>query len=76
MSRDDIYFNPPDTYIRQKPEWVNDLDKHVQAYLKKDGKITQCQAGESWYAKHYASGNKHAFVINANKENKLKGEGK
>jgi hypothetical protein len=76
MSRDDVYFNPPDTYIRQKPDWTKDLDKQVQAYLQKGGKITQCVIGESWYAKHYKAGNKHAFVINPNKENKLKGDEK
>jgi hypothetical protein len=76
MSRDDVYFNPPDTYIRQKPDWTKDLDKQVAAYLKKGGKITQCADGESWYAQHYKAGNKHAFVINPNKENKLKGDEK
>ncbi|NBS69793.1 hypothetical protein EBT31_12910 [bacterium] len=67
MSRDDIYFNPPDTYIRQKPEWTQDIDKHVKAFLKKGGKIYQAEMGESFYAKHYQAGNKHAFVINPNK---------
>lgn len=67
MSRDDIYFNPPDTYIREKPEWTKDVHKHITAFLKNGGKITQCADGESWYAKHYQAGNKHAFVINPNK---------
>ena len=68
MNRDDIYFNPPDAHVRQKPAWVNDLPAQVQAYLKKGGKIKQCADGESWYAQHYKAGNKHAFVINPNKE--------
>ena len=75
MSRSDEWFGSTDSYVRQKPDWTKDLDKQVQAYLQKGGKIKQCAIGESWYAKHYASGNKHAFVINPNKENKLKGEG-
>ena len=74
MSRDDVYFNPPNAYVRQKPEWTKDLDAQVQAYLQKGGKITQGADGESWYAQHYKAGNKHAFVINANKESKLKGK--
>ena len=76
MSRSDEWFGSTDSYVRQKPDWTKDLDKQVQAYLKKGGKITQCAIGESWYAKHYEAGNKHAFVINANKESRLKGEGK
>ena len=67
MSRDDTYFNPPDSYIREKPEWTKETDKHVKAFLKKGGKVYQAAPGESWYAQHYQGGNKHAFVINPNK---------
>jgi len=69
MTRDDIYFNPPDTYIRQKPEWTQDIDKHIKAFLKKGGKITQCEPGEGVYAKRYEDGTavRH-FVIKRGKE--------
>lgn len=64
MSRDDIYFSPPDTYIRQKPDWTKDVPQHVADYLARGGTITRLEHGDSFYAKHYAAGNKHAFVIN------------
>jgi hypothetical protein len=71
VSRDDIYFNPPDSYVRQKPDWTKDLEAHVAAYLRKGGTIRQCENGESFYAKHYEAGNKHAFVINAMRASRL-----
>jgi hypothetical protein len=64
MNKENIYFNPPDTYIRQKPDWTQEVPQHIAEFLARGGKITQLQHGESFYAKHYAAGNKHAFVIN------------
>jgi hypothetical protein len=68
MSRDDTRFILPDSFVREKPDWTKDTDKHITAFLKKGGKITYCEHGESFYAKHYQSGNKHAFVINPKKD--------
>ncbi len=65
--KDDIYFQAPDSYSRVKPEWTRETEKHVAAFLAKGGTIKQCEIGESFYAKHYQAGNKHAFVINPNK---------
>jgi hypothetical protein len=68
MNRDDTRFILPDSFVREKPEWTKDTDKHIKAFLKKGGKIYQAEMGESFYAKHYQAGNKHAFVINPNKD--------
>jgi hypothetical protein len=72
MNRDDTRFILPDSFVREKPEWTKDTDKHIKAFLKKGGKIYQAEMGESFYAKHYQAGNKHAFVINPNKAAVLK----
>jgi len=72
MSRDDTYFQPPDSHVRVKPEWTRETNEHVKAFLKKGGKVTQCEIGESFYAKHFAAGNKHAFVINAKNKQGVK----
>ena len=67
MSRDDTYFNPPDSYVREKPEWTRETASHIADFLARGGTITVLEHGDSFYAKHYESGNKHAFVINAAK---------
>jgi O-methyltransferase involved in polyketide biosynthesis len=63
MSRD-TYFQPPDSYVREKPEWTKQTPAHIADFLARGGTITVLQHGDSFYAKHYTSGAKHAFVIN------------
>ena len=60
-----------DSYSRTKEPWFDDIPAHIDAYLKKGGKIYKAKEGESFYNKHYQH-NTHAFKINPKKESKLR----
>lgn len=64
MSRDETRFILPDSFVRQKPDWTQEVPQHIAEFLARGGKITQLKNGESFYAKHYADGGRHKFVIN------------
>ena len=66
MNREDIYFNPPDAHIREKPPWTRDVEDHIKEFFSRGGQVTVLQHGESSYGK-MAKGNPNAFVINPRK---------
>jgi hypothetical protein len=66
MNKDDIYFNPPDAHVREKPQWTKDVDQHIKDFFASGGKVTRLAHGESSYGK-LAKGNPTAFVINPRK---------
>lgn len=63
------YFTKTESYVREKPAWTEDIEKHIQDFLKKGGKIQQCLPGESVFQKRYDDGSaaRH-FVIKRGKE--------
>jgi hypothetical protein len=67
--RDEFYYKEQDSFCRTKEAWFDDIPKHIAAFLKKGGKITQCEPGEGVYAKRYEDGTaaRH-FVIKRGKE--------
>ena len=66
MNKDNIYFNPPDAYVREKPPWTKDVDQHIKEFFASGGKVTTLAHGESVYGKQ-AKSDPMAFVINPRK---------